>query len=61
MKENGNMPMPRRRRKDREPPYQIAGTPATVPQATGDVPNQVDPLASGPTHGDIARRAYQLP
>jgi CheY-like chemotaxis protein len=54
------MPTPRRRGKDREPSNQFAGTPATVPTATGNVPNTVESLASEPTHDDIARRAYQL-
>lgn len=54
------MSMPRRRRRDREPLTGIAGTPATVPAATGEMPNQVESLASEPTHEDIARRAYQL-
>jgi hypothetical protein len=49
-----------RRRKGREPLNQIAGTPATVPTATEDIPNQVEWLAGDPTHDDIARRAYEL-
>jgi hypothetical protein len=52
------MTTPRRRRKDREPHSQIAGTPATVPSATGDIP--IESLAIEPIHDDIARRAYQL-
>ena len=54
------MSTPRRRRKDREPLNQIAGTLATVPLATGDVPTAVEGLTIDPTHQDIARRAYQL-
>lgn len=54
------MSTPRRRRRDREPLNQIAGAPATVPAATGDIPNWVGSLAREPTHDDIARRAYQL-
>ena len=49
-----------RRRKDREPLKQLVGTPATVPTATGDIPNPVERLARDPTHDEIARRAYQL-
>jgi DUF2934 family protein len=60
MKANRTMFPPRRRRRDREPLNQI-GTLATVPTATGDIPNPVENLASRePTHEDIARRAYQL-
>jgi len=51
---------PRRRRKDREPPNHVAGTLATVPPATGEVPNWIETLAIEPSHEDIARRAYQL-
>ena len=54
------MSTPRRRRRDREPPTQMVGTPATVPNATGDIRNAVEHLAIEPTHEDIARRAYQL-
>lgn len=54
------MSTPRRRRRDREPLTPIVGTPATVPNATGDIRNAVEHLASEPTHEDIARRAYQL-
>ena len=54
------MPTPRRRRKDRDPLDQIAGTLATVPTAMGDIPSAVESLAIEPTHEDIARRAYQL-
>src|SRR5437762_7871226 len=50
----------RRRRRDREPLNQFAGTLATVPTATGDIPNPVESLAREPTHDEIARRAYQL-
>ena len=54
------MSSPLRRRKDREPLTEVGGTPATVPTATGEMPNPVGSLASEPTHEDIARRAYQL-
>jgi len=54
------MTTPRRRRKDFEPLDQVAGTLATVPTATGDIPNSVESPARGPTHDEIARRAYQL-
>ena len=54
------MTTPRRRRKDREPHNQTAGTPATVPGATGDIPSGIESLAIEPIHDDIARRAYQL-
>jgi hypothetical protein len=54
------MSTPQRRRKDRAPLNQVAGAPATVPIATGDIPNRVENLAREPTHDDIARRAYQL-
>jgi hypothetical protein len=60
MKGNENMSTPRRRRKDHEPLNQVVGTPATVPTATGEIPNPVESLASNPTHDEIARRAYQL-
>jgi DUF2934 family protein len=51
---------PRRRRRGHEPLH-LVDTPATVPTATGDIPNRVGNLASRePTHEDIARRAYQL-
>src|SRR5712692_3402775 len=54
------MKTPRRRRRDREPLDQVAGTLATVPTATGDIRNPVESLAREPTHDEIARRAYQL-
>ena len=54
------MSTPRRRSKDREPLNQFVGTPATVPTATGDIPNLVGSLSREPTHDDIAHRAYQL-
>ena len=54
------MSTPRRRRRDREPLAEIVGTPATVPNATGDIRNAVEHLAIERTHEDIARRAYQL-
>ncbi len=50
---------PRRRRKD-QPLREIVGTLATVPTATGEIPNPVESLAREPTHDEIARRAYQL-
>jgi len=49
-----------RPRKGREPLNQTAGTPRTVPTATEDSPNQPARLKGDPTHGDIARRAYEL-
>ena len=54
------MSTPRRRRKDRELPNHVAGTLATVPTATGEVPNWIETLGIEPSHEDIARRAYQL-
>jgi DUF2934 family protein len=60
MNDNGNMSTPRRRRKDREPLNQLAGTPAPVPNAMGKVPKWIETLAIEPSHEDIARRAYQL-
>jgi hypothetical protein len=54
------MSTPRRRRSDRAPLNQVVGTPATVPTATGAIPNPVDSLAREPTHDEIARRAYHL-
>jgi hypothetical protein len=54
------MSTPRRRRKDPEPLHQVVGTLATVPTATGKVPNWIETLAVEPSHEDIARRAYQL-
>jgi hypothetical protein len=60
MKDNATMPAPRRRRKDQEPQSEVVGTPATVPIATGEIPNPVESLAATPTHDEIARRAYQL-
>jgi hypothetical protein len=54
------MSTPRRRRRDRERLPEIVGTPATVPNATGDIRNAVEHLAIEPTREDIARRAYQL-
>jgi Protein of unknown function (DUF2934) len=54
------MSTPSHRRKDREPLNQTVGTLATVPTATGDIPNPVESLAREPTHDEIARRAYQL-
>src|SRR5258706_13653529 len=49
-----------RPRKGREPLNQTTGTPRTVPTATEDSPNQPARLKGDPTHGDIARRAYEL-
>ena len=49
-----------RRHNDREPLNQIADTSASEATTTEHVPNSVERLASGPTHDDIARRAYQL-
>jgi hypothetical protein len=53
------MSTPRRRRKDREPPNQMA-TLATVARTTDDVPNPVDRLTREPNHEDISRRDDQL-
>lgn len=47
------------RRNDREPLNEIADTPASEPTATENAPSSVE-RASGPTHDEIARRAYQL-
>jgi hypothetical protein len=44
------------RRGDREPLNQVAGTPATVPTATGDIRNTVESLTREPTDDEIARR-----
>jgi hypothetical protein len=60
MKGNEHMPTPRRRRKDQESLNQIVGALATVPTATGEIPNPVESLARSPTQDEIARRAYQL-
>jgi hypothetical protein len=53
------MSVSRRRRNDKEPLNQIADA---LPRATttGQAPSSVEPLVSGPTHDEIARRAYQL-
>jgi hypothetical protein len=55
------MPAPRRRRRDRESQNQCAGTPATVPTATGEIPDPVENLARNPTHDEIARRPRSRP
>ena len=49
-----------RRRNNREPLNQTADTTATDATEAGDVPSSVERLAGGPTHDEIARRAYQL-
>jgi hypothetical protein len=49
-----------RRHKDRGPLNQIAKTPTSDATATGNPPSSVEPLASGPTHHELARRAYRL-
>jgi hypothetical protein len=54
------MSTPRRRRKDHDMLNPVAGTFATVPIATGEIPNPVERLEATPTHDEIARRAYQL-
>ncbi len=54
------MSTPRRRRKDHETLNPVVGTLATVPIATGEVPNPVTSLEATPTHDEIARRAHQL-
>ena len=48
-----------RRRSDREQLNQNPDTPAGEATATGNAPRSVE-RASGPTHDEIARRAYQL-
>ncbi len=48
-----------RRRDDREPLNQIVPSPAGDATATGNAPGSVE-RDSGPTHDEIARRAYQL-
>ena len=53
------MPAPRKRT-DREPLNQMAGTPAPVPTETGSLPDPVEGLARARTHDEIASRAYQL-
>jgi hypothetical protein len=65
MKGIGTMSTPGRRRRDREPLTEVVGTPATVPNVTGEIRSAVEHLAVEhlavePTHEDIARRAYQL-
>ena|SRR5688572_8191561 len=60
MNENEQVATPLRRRKDHDTRNQVVGTPATVPIATGEIPNPVESLASTPAHDEIARRAYQL-
>ena len=59
MRKNGATSTPRRHT-HQEPIARVAGTPATVPDATGDIRNAIKNLAIEPTHADIARRAYQL-
>ena len=54
------MAVPQRRRKEGEPLHQVVGTPATVPTATGEIPQWVGTRAIEPSHEEIARRAYQL-
>jgi hypothetical protein len=49
-----------RRRNDKEPLNQIADMPASEATATGNAPSSAERLASGPTHDELARRAYQL-
>jgi hypothetical protein len=49
-----------RRRNDPEPLNQIADTPTREPFAYGHAPSSVEQPASGPTHDELARRAYQL-
>ena len=49
-----------RHRKDREPLNQMPPTSATMPPATGDIPDPVERLAGDSTHDEIARRAYKL-
>ena len=49
-----------RLRNDREPLNQIADPRASEATATGNAASSVDRLAPGPTHDEVARRAYQL-
>jgi hypothetical protein len=60
MKGNEHMSTPRRRRKDHDTLNPVVGTLATVPIATGEIPNLVETVEATPTHDEIARRAYQL-
>jgi hypothetical protein len=47
-------------RNAREPLNQIADPPASEAIATGNAASSVERLASGPTHEELERRAYQL-
>ena len=49
-----------RRRNNQEPMNQTADTAATEAIMVGDVPSSDEGLAAGPTHDEIARRAYLL-
>ena len=49
-----------RRFNNRNPMNQTADTTATEAIAVGDVPSSDEGLADGPTHDEIARRAYEL-
>jgi hypothetical protein len=49
-----------RLRNDREPLNQIADPRASEATATGNAASSVERLAPGPTHYEVARRAYQL-
>ena len=49
-----------RLRNDREPLNQIADPRASEATATGNAVSSVERLAPGPTHDEVARRAYQL-
>jgi DUF2934 family protein len=49
-----------RLRNDREPLNQIADPRASEATATGNAASSVERLAPGPTHDEVARRAYQL-
>jgi hypothetical protein len=60
MKGNDRMSTPQRGRLDQQPLNQVAGTLATVPTATGEIPNPVESLVLKPAQDEIARRAYQL-
>ena len=49
-----------RLRNDREPLNQIADPRASEATATGNAASSVERLAPGPTHDEVAHRAYQL-
>ena len=49
-----------RHNKDRESLNEIAAAPRPVSTTKGSMPNPVDRFARGPSHAEIARRAYEL-